>query len=81
MVDAGPAATRIHFLGSRSDSRRIMELVDIYIHSSRDEGFASVVAEAMLAGRPIVAARDSVLTEYIEHEKNGLLLPRAIRMR
>jgi glycosyltransferase involved in cell wall biosynthesis len=73
LADAGPAATRIHFLGSRSDSRRILELVDIYVHSSRDEGFASAVAEAMLAGRPIVAARDSVLAEYIEHERNGLL--------
>jgi glycosyltransferase involved in cell wall biosynthesis len=70
---AGPAAQRIHFLGARSDARRILGAVDIYIHPSRGEGFGLAAVEAMLAGRPVIAARDGAFPEYIEHDKTGLL--------
>jgi len=70
---AGPAARYIHFLGARSDARKILGTVDIYVHPSRGEGFGLAVVEAMLAGVPVVASRDGAFVEYIEHAKTGLL--------
>jgi glycosyltransferase involved in cell wall biosynthesis len=68
----GPAANRIHFLGTRSDARRILGTVDIYIHPGRGEGFGLAVVEAMLAGCPVIGARDGALVEIIEPDKTGL---------
>jgi glycosyltransferase involved in cell wall biosynthesis len=69
----GPANHNIHFLGPRSDARRILGLVDIYIHPSRGEGFGLAVVEAMLAQCPVVAAREGAMAEYVESGKTGLL--------
>lgn len=71
----GPAADRIHFLGARSDVRRLLGLVDIYIHPSREEGFGLAVVEAMLAGLPVAAtATSGALMEIIDSDKAGLLV-------
>ena len=75
MAKAGLAADRIHFLGVRTDVRRLLGLVDIYISPSREEGFGLAVAEAMLASRPVIAARDSGgVVELIESGRTGLLV-------
>ncbi|HMB95665.1 MAG TPA: glycosyltransferase family 4 protein [Tepidisphaeraceae bacterium] len=64
---------RIHIIAPRPDARRILGTVDIYVHSSRREGFGLAVVEAMLAGRPIVATREGAFLEYIEDGQTGLL--------
>jgi glycosyltransferase involved in cell wall biosynthesis len=69
----GPASGRIHFLGARSDVRRILGIVDIYLHPGREEGFGLAIAEAMLAGLPLAGAREGALTELIESGKTGVL--------
>jgi len=72
---AGPAADRIHFLGARSDVRRLLGLVDIYIHPSREEGFGLAVVEAMLAHCPVVAAAGTgAVIELIDSGNAGLLV-------
>ncbi len=77
MAKAGPAADRIHFLGVRTDARRLLGLVDIYIHTSREEGFGLAVVEAMLASRAVVAAQSSGgVIELIESGRTGLLVER-----
>jgi len=76
MAKAGPAANRIHFLGARSDVRRLLGLVDIYIHTSREEGFGLAVVEAMLAGKPVAAVESTgAVIELIESGRTGLLVP------
>ena len=71
----GPAADRIHFLGARSDVRRLLGLVDIYVHPSREEGFGLAVVEAMLAGCPVVAAAGTgAVIELIDSGNAGLLV-------
>jgi glycosyltransferase involved in cell wall biosynthesis len=73
LADAGPAANRIHFLGVRSDVRRILGVVDIYLHPGREEGFGLALVEAMLSGLPLAGAREGALIELIESGQTGML--------
>ncbi len=73
LADAGPAAQRIHFLGARSDVRRILGVVDIYLHPGREEGFGLALVEAMLSGLPLAGAREGALIEIIESGQTGML--------
>lgn len=74
LAASGPGDSRIHFLGARSDVRKILGLVDIYIHPGREEGFGLAVVEAMLAKCAVVAAREGALVELVESGKTGLLV-------
>jgi glycosyltransferase involved in cell wall biosynthesis len=73
LAAAGPGDSRIHFLGSRSDVRQLLGLVDVYVHPGREEGFGLAVVEAMLAKCAVVAAREGAMVELIESGKTGLL--------
>jgi glycosyltransferase involved in cell wall biosynthesis len=64
---------RVHIVNPRPDARRILGAIDIYVHSSRREGFGLAVVEAMLAGKPVVASREGAFAEYIRDGENGLL--------
>lgn len=63
----------IRFLGPREDARSLLGLMDLYVHVSPEEGFGLAVVEAMLANRPVVAARSYALPELIDHGHTGLL--------
>jgi len=73
LAQHGPACGKIHFLGARSDARRLLGLADLYMHPGRGEGFGLAVVEAMLAGVPVIAARDGAFVEYISHGHTGML--------
>lgn len=64
---------RILFLGARRDARAVLGLVDIYVHVAPEEAFGLAVVEAMLARRPVVAARAFALPELIRDGETGLL--------
>lgn len=63
----------IRFLGPRQDARALLGLMDLYVHVSPEEGFGLAVVEAMLARRPVVAARSYALPELVDHGQTGLL--------
>jgi len=60
-------------LPGRVAVREWLERADIFVHTSRWEGFGLVLLEAMLAGLPIVATRVSAIPELVEDGGSGLL--------
>jgi glycosyltransferase involved in cell wall biosynthesis len=64
---------RVHFLSTRFDARRLLGVIDAYVHTSRGEAFGLAVVEAMLACKPVIVAADAVFKEYVEDEVSGLL--------
>jgi len=61
--------------GHVTDMAAFLEEVDIFVLPSRWEGFGYVLAEAMLAGKPIVAFNVSSNPELVENGVNGILVP------
>lgn len=49
-------AQRVHFLGARTDVPELLKMADIYVHVPVFEGFGIAAAEAMAAGKPIIAS-------------------------
>ncbi|MEH2161775.1 MAG: glycosyltransferase family 4 protein [Nostoc sp.] len=66
---------RVKFLGFRSDIPPLMAACDLVAHTSTSpEPFGRVIVEAMLSGKPIVAAKAGGVMELVEHGLNGFLV-------
>ncbi|MEO5576972.1 MAG: glycosyltransferase [Gaiellaceae bacterium] len=61
-------------LPGRTDIRDWLERADVFVHTSRWEGFGIVLLEAMLAGLPVVATRVSAVPEVVADGETGLLV-------
>jgi len=62
----------VHIPG-RVEPRDWLARADVFVHTSRWEGFGIVLLEAMLAGLPVVATRVSAVPEIVVDGETGLL--------
>lgn len=66
---------RFRLAGFTSELDRFLPHMDIFVQSSRTEGFPCVNLEAMAAGVPVLATDVGGVPEQIESEISGLLVP------
>jgi glycosyltransferase involved in cell wall biosynthesis len=67
---------RVRFLGFRSEVPQLMAACDLVTHTSiAPEPFGRVIAEAMLCGVPVIAAKAGGAVELIEEGRTGWLFP------
>jgi len=66
----------VSFIGLRHDVPDILNALDIVVHASvRPEPFGRVILEAMMLGRPVIAAAAGGVTEFVDEDRTGLLVP------
>ncbi len=72
---ASEARDRIRFLGFVDDVPALLRDLDIVVHASvQPEGFGQVVAEAMMAGKPVIASALGGPVDMVEDRVTGRLL-------
>jgi len=71
-IDALGLARRVFLLGHRGDVPALMQAADAVAIASRREGFSYVFAEALLAGKPVVATDVPIANELLPA---GLVVP------
>jgi glycosyltransferase involved in cell wall biosynthesis len=67
---------RMHFLGRRSDVRRILPAFDLFVLPSHYEGMALTMLEALAAGLPLVTTRVDGVADVLPGEQGALFVDR-----
>jgi glycosyltransferase involved in cell wall biosynthesis len=77
LIDALDLTDRVTFHGLVDSQAlaRLYALADIFVFPSRYEGYGIVLAEAMSAGLPIVAADSGPVAEILANNENALIVP------
>ena len=68
-------ANRVHLLGFRDDPDDVLAAADVFALPSLSEGLPLALAEAMWAGKAVVASRTGGIPEVVTHGVNALLAP------
>ena len=68
-------APQVIFAGEQKNVSDYYNIFDIFVLSSRSEGFGNVILEAMHHDIPVVASAVGGVPEIVLHEQTGLLFP------
>ncbi|MHB9027334.1 MAG: GT4 family glycosyltransferase PelF [Candidatus Latescibacterota bacterium] len=65
---------KVTFLGDRRDMPEVLAAMDVFVLSSRNEGFGRVLVEAMASGAPVVSTDVGGAAEVLGEGNAGLLV-------
>jgi glycosyltransferase involved in cell wall biosynthesis len=65
---------RVTLFGFQQNPWKFMARADVFLLTSRYEGFGNVLIEAMATGLPVVATASHGTRDIVTHEQSGLLL-------
>jgi glycosyltransferase involved in cell wall biosynthesis len=65
---------KVKFLGWRDDIPEIMQILDVFVLPSLNEGMGRVLLEAMASGKPIVASNVGGIPDLVKDGQNGFLV-------
>ncbi len=68
--------SRVQMLGARNDVPQLLKQADIFILTSDWEGLPLSILEAMRAGLPVIASDVGGVSEAVEDDVNGFLIPK-----
>src|SRR5262249_40124838 len=68
---------RFHIIGPRRDVTDFLRACDVFVFPSLYEGLGIALIEAMAAGCACVATNAGPIPEFMENERNGVLVPPA----
>lgn len=75
LADELGVTENVRFLGPRSNVGALMQACDVIAAPSRMEACPLVLLEAMILGRPVVAATVGGIPDVVQHGVTGLLIP------
>jgi glycosyltransferase involved in cell wall biosynthesis len=77
LADKQGISNRTVFCGAAEweEAISLMSVIDIFVVPSRFEGFGLTAAEAMAAGRPVIASDIFGLKEVVKDNETGILFP------
>jgi glycosyltransferase involved in cell wall biosynthesis len=67
--------SRVELPGTRADVPAVLASADVFVLSTKSEGFPISILEAMAAGLPVVATDVGGVAEAVVHQETGLLVP------
>jgi glycosyltransferase involved in cell wall biosynthesis len=70
-----PLSKRIHWLGARDEMPSIYNALDLLVIPSVNEGMTNVALEAMACGVSVVANQVCGISQIIDHENDGMVIP------
>lgn len=73
MVEHLGVKEQIHFLGFRTDIKELLKAADIFLFTSKQEGLARSLMEAMASGLPCVASKIRGNVDLLDEGKGGFL--------
>ncbi len=77
LTDTLKLRSHVKFVGyqSQTEVRQQLQQTDVFVMASFAEGVPVVLMEAMAAGVPVVATQIAGVSELVEHEVDGYLVP------
>lgn len=74
LIEKNGLQNHVKILGFKNNIYEFLDSIDIFILTSKWEGFGFVLAEAMIRKKPIVAWNLSSIPELVKNGKNGYLV-------
>ncbi len=79
LIDDKGLNNSVHLVGFKENPYDYLSAADIYISSSRYEGFSLAIAEAMITGLPVVSTNCAGPSELLENGKYGMLVECSVK--